>query len=286
MLYFGYGSNLDWEDWKGFCERNRRSPEGLTEIEPAWILSHNLKFHYYSSSRECGAADVVPLNHYHATPGALFEIDSYGLETMDRKEGTKWNCYERKEVLVVRQSGEICKALTYVVCEGKIKPHYTKPSEQYEALIRHGLLNRKLPDNGLSQSMNGTWDFPVINHLFVYGTLMTDEVRHREVSPYVESIENGSTKGILYRLDNYPGLKLGEGVVHGEVIKMNDVESCLTDMDLIEGFYGFLNKNSLYQRTIVQIQTKKGVVWAWTYVYSGHVEESAQIESGRWKPRM
>tara|TARA_B100001094_G_scaffold199982_1_gene194041 strand:+ start:5730 stop:6647 length:918 start_codon:yes stop_codon:yes gene_type:complete len=286
MLYFGYGSNLDWNDWKGFCERNGRSPDGFTEIEPAWILGHNLKFHYHSTGRNGGAADVFPLNHFHATPGALFELDEDTWQTMDMKEGVRGGYYKPKEVLVVRKSGEICTALTYVVCEGKIKPHYTKPSAEYEGLIRRGLLCRELPDNGLSQSINGGWDLPVINHLFVYGTLMTNEVRHGEVSPYIESIEDGSMKGVLYDLDDYPGLKLGEGVVHGELIKMRDVEFCLTDMDSIEGFYGFENNNSLYQRTIVPIQTSEGVKWAWTYVYSGHVEESAQIESGRWKQRM
>ena len=286
MLYFGYGSNLDWNDWKGFCERNRRSPDGFTEIEPAWILGHNLKFHYHSTGRNGGAADVFPLNHFHATPGALFELDEDTWQTMDMKEGVRGGYYKPKEVLVVRKSGERCTALTYVVCKGKIKPHYTKPSDEYERLIRQGLLSRGLPDTGLDHSMNGSWKLPVIKHLFVYGTLMGGEVRHEEISPYMESSTEGTGKGILYDLEYFPGMKTGEGLVHGELIEMNDVESCLNKMDSIEGFYGYESKNSLYERTIVPIQTSEGVKWAWTYVYSGHVEESAQIESGRWKQRM
>ena len=285
MMYFGYGSNLDWKDWKGFCERNGRSPNGFTEIEPAWILGHNMKFHYHSSGRNGGAADVVPLNHYHATPGALFELDEDTWQTMNMKEGTRGGYYKPKEVLVVRQSGEIYTALTYVVCEGKIKQHYTKPSNEYEQLIRQGLLNRKLPDTGLDHSMNGCWERPVIEHLFVYGTLMSGEVRHGELSPYVESRVNGSAKGVLYDLDDYPGMKIGEGLVHGELVKMNDVESCLNDMDSIEGFYGYGSEKSLYDRTIVPIQTNEGSRWAWTYLYSGHVEENNRIKSGRWKQR-
>ena len=285
MMYFGYGSNLDWKDWKGFCERNGRSPDGFTEIEPAWILGHNMKFHYHSSGRNGGAADVVPLNHYHATPGALFELDEDTWQTMNMKEGTRGGYYKPKEVLVVRQSGEICTALTYVVCEDKIKQHYTEPSAEYEELIRQGLLNRKLPDTGLDHSMDGHWERPVIEHLFVYGTLMSGEVRYGELSPYVESRVNGSAKGVLYDLDDYPGMKIGEGLVHGELIKMNDVESCLTDMDSIEGFYGYESKNSLYKRTIVLIQTNDAAKWAWIYHYSGHVEENNRIKSGRWKQR-
>ncbi len=285
MMYFGYGSNLDWNDWKGFCERKGRNPDGFREIEPAWVLGHNLKFHYHSSGRNGGAADVVPLNHYHATPGALFELDEDTWQTMNMKEGTKGGYYKPKEVLVVRQSGEICTALTYVVCEEKIKPHYTKPSAEYEQLIRQGLLSRSLPDSGLDHSMDGNWELPVIEHLFVYGTLMSGEVRHGELSPYIESIEDGNMQGILYDLDYYPGIKTGEGLVHGELIKMNDVESCLNNIDSIEGFYGYGHKNSLYERTIVPVQTNQGVEWAWTYVYSGHVEENIRIHSGRWKQR-
>ena len=285
MMYFGYGSNLDWKDWKGFCERNGRSPDGFTEIEPAWILGHNMKFHYHSSGRNGGAADVVPLNHYHATPGALFELDEDTWQTMNMKEGTRGGYYKPKEVLVVRQSGEICTALTYVVYEDKIKQHYTEPSAEYEELIRQGLLNRKLPDTGLDHSMDGCWERPVIEHLFVYGTLMSGEVRYGELSPYVESSGNGTTKGVLYDLDDYPGMKTGEGLVHGELVKMNDVESCLKDMDSIEGFYGYESKNSLYERTIVLIQTNDGAKWAWTYFYSGDVGENTRIKSGRWKQR-
>ena len=66
---------------------------------------------------------------------------------------------------------------------------------------------------------------------------------------------------------------------------MNDVESCLNDMDLIEGFNGYETNNSLYERTILPIQTNDGVYWAWIYVYSGHVEENDRIENGRWKQR-
>ena len=285
MMYFGYGSNLDWNDWKGYCERNRRSPDGFIEIEPAWVLGHNLKFHYHSSGRKGGAADIVPLNHYHATPGALFELDEDTWETMNMKEGTRGGYYEPKEVRIVRQSGQICTALTYVVCEDKIKPHYTEPSTEYEHLIRQGLLSRSLPDSGLNHSMDGNWELPVIEHLFVYGTLMSGEVRHEELSPYIESMEDGSMQGRLYDLEYYPGVKIGEGLVHGELIKMTDIESCLSSMDSIEGFYGYESKNSLYERTIVPIQTNGGVHWAWTYVYSGSIEMNTQIESGRWKKR-
>jgi gamma-glutamylcyclotransferase (GGCT)/AIG2-like uncharacterized protein YtfP len=56
-------------------------------------------------------------------------------------------------------------------------------------------------------------------------------------------------------------------------------------MDSIEGFYGYENENSLYERTIVPIQTNEGMQWAWTYLYAMDIDESSRIESGRWRLR-
>ena len=73
-LYFGYGSNLDWDDWVTFCRKHGANPNGLKEREPAWLVGHHLTFHYYSSGREGGAADVVPINDNHATPETSWEL--------------------------------------------------------------------------------------------------------------------------------------------------------------------------------------------------------------------
>ena len=39
-LYFGYGSNLDWDDWVQYCDKKGENPNGLNEREPAWLVGH------------------------------------------------------------------------------------------------------------------------------------------------------------------------------------------------------------------------------------------------------
>ena len=279
--YFGYGSNLDWDDWVAFCRKHNANPDGLMERAPAWLVEHHLKFHYYSSGRKGGAADVVPINTYHATPGVLFDVDEEAWTTLVRKEGAP-NYYEEKEVLVIGSDGTLQKATTFVVCEHRQKPDFVQPTDEYRQLIHDGLEHRGLPTFGLDQALQHSFDQPTINHLFVYGTLMSGQNRFNQLEPYVRSSTKGWTKGQLHHLGSFPGLKLDEGVVHGELIEMRDVEQCLERTDGIEGFRGFGHQDSFYDRTIVQVQTEQGVVWAWTYVYAHDVDEDSIIEDGRW----
>lgn len=279
--YFGYGSNLDWDDWVAFCRKHNANPDGLMERAPAWLVEHHLKFHYYSSGRKGGAADVVPINTYHATPGVLFDVDEEAWTTLVRKEGAP-NYYEEKEVLVIGSDGRLQKATTFVVCKHRQKADFVQPTDEYRQLIHDGLEHRGLPTFGLDQALQHSFDQPTINHLFVYGTLMSGQGRFNQLEPYVRSSTKGWTKGQLHHLGSFPGLKLDEGVVHGELIEMRDVEQCLERTDGIEGFRGFDHQDSFYDRTIVQVQTEQGVVWAWTYLYAHDVDEDSIIEDGRW----
>ena len=280
-LYFGYGSNLDWDDWNKFCERMGANPDGLKEREPAWLLGHHLKFHYYSNGRGGGAADVIPIDEHHATPGALFEVDEQVWETLLVKEGAP-RFYEQKEVSVVGQDGTLYSAITFVVCEPRQKSHFVCPTDEYQGLIRQGLTDRNLPTFGLDQAMLHTFNKPTIRYLFIYGTLMTGQHRHQYLEPLLLSKQDAQTKGILYNLGAYPGMQIGNDVVYGELVEMSDVVSCLERMDAIEGFLGFGEDDSLFNRTIVQVECDSGTTWAWTYVYSGPVETESIIESGRW----
>ena len=77
-------------------------------------------------------------------------------------------------------------------------------------------------------------------------------------------------------------MRMGDGIVHGELIHISDVEACLERMDGIEGFLGFGRDDSLFDRIIIQVQSDSGTVWAWTYVYSDRVGDESIINSGRW----
>ena len=281
-LYFGYGSNLDWNDWVQYCEKNNANPNGLKEREPAWLVGHHLKFHYHSRGRKGGAADVVSINDCHATPGALFDVDHDAWSTLVAKEGAP-NYYEEKDVLVIDSNGRLREGITFVVCDERIKPDFQRPTEVYHGLIHNGLRERGLPVKGLEMAMQHAFDTPTINHLFVYGTLMSGQKRFSQLEPYVLSQHDATVQGHLHHLGAYPGMKLGDGVVHGQLMELDRVEACLERMDSIEGFLGFGRNDSLFDRTIVHVETEQGHVWAWTYVYAGDVDDESIIVDGRWR---
>ena len=280
-LYFGYGSNLDWNDWVQHCEKKNARPDGLKEREPAWLVGHHLKFHYRSRGRGGGAADVIPINEYHATPGAMFDVEEDAWSTLVAKEGSPFY-YEEKKVLIIDSKGLFHEAITFVVCDDKKQPDFQRPTDVYHGLIHDGLRHRGLSTTGLDMAMQHTFDTPTINHLFVYGTLMSGQSRFNQLEPYVLSQKEASVRGHLHHLGRYPGMKVGDGVVHGQLMEVRDVEACLEQMDSIEGFLGFGRNDSLFDRTIVQIKTEQDTVWAWTYVYAGEVADDSIIDDGRW----
>jgi gamma-glutamylcyclotransferase (GGCT)/AIG2-like uncharacterized protein YtfP len=184
--------------------------------------------------------------------------------------------------LVVGKDGTIHHATTFTVCEHRQKPHFVCPTDEYQGLIRTGLEDRQLPTFGLDQAMADRFDSPTIHHLFIYGTLMTGQVRHQHLEPFIVSKSNAQAKGVLHHLGRYPGMRIGDGVVQGELIHISDVEVCIEKMDGIEGFLGFGRDDSLFERTIVQVQSDTGTFWAWTYMYADHVGDESIITSGRW----
>ena len=150
-LYFGYGSNLDSDDWVSWCEDRGIDPSGMVEVGAAFLLGHEMKFHYYSNGRKGGAADVVDIGTESEVPGVLFTLNDEAWKAMDRKEGHP-NYYERKLVTVRTTNGEI-NAITYTVVEGKIRPLYVPPTDEYVALIRSGLERRNLPTTALEKAL-------------------------------------------------------------------------------------------------------------------------------------
>ncbi|MGB1935418.1 MAG: gamma-glutamylcyclotransferase [Candidatus Poseidoniaceae archaeon] len=277
-LYFGYGSNLDKEDWTKWCEERGKDSSGLKELGPAWLDEYQLVFDYYSSSRECGAANLVKVaSGMAATPGALFEIDEYTLKLLDRKEGVKiQGCYQREIVTVFTADGQSHEAVTYIHISED--PIYHEPSEHYESLIRNGLARLNLPTTWLDFAI-GKEIQPRFDLVFVYGTLMRGKSRHSEMNDGCEFVCDGTTQGYLYHVSDYPGLVAGEGFVSGELFKAVDMFEVIQRLDWVEGANG---KNPLFNRVIRKITTEQGEFWAYSYNYNRGVEESQLIASGKW----
>ena len=282
-LYFAYGSNLDFEDWTRWCANKKADPSGMVELEPAFLPDYELKFHYYSGSREGGAADVVPSSVGNLVPGVLFELDSNALKLMDAKEGVKYNCYQRKWVEVIKFDGSIVKALTYVVCQEKIQNNYVEPTSEYVNLIRNGLIKRGLPIQFLDNSL-GT-GISTLNYIFVYGTLMKQESRNGILEQYsAEFLGQNSITGKLLHLSNFPGMIHDDNLeINGELYHCQEIGECLSKLDWIEGFYGYNSNDSLFTRIITKVNDENNPKWAWTYKYNG--ESGKIIKSGDWRAR-
>ena len=221
-LYFGYGSNLDWADWKSWCEKKNLRFEGLVELSPCWLPNYSLKFHYFSNERDGGAADVVETGRGHAVPGVLFRMDDVTLKVMDRKEGTKIEAYEHRKVRVILPNGTFVDALTYCVTNKSREDRFIQPTNAYSNLILKGLKKRKLPIGELKNAIENFSPSYPLEKIFVYGTLMHGELRHPTLMD--SSIGEGqpaSARGTILDLGDYPGMIAGdEGVIHGEVYQI------------------------------------------------------------------
>lgn len=150
---------------------------------------------------------------------------------------------------------------------------------------------------------------PLLDQVFVYGTLMSGESRHRQLCPFIEKISSPATiSGRLYDLGDYPALVRGQelkdenvvlstppsssiiqsDLVVGELIQIKNVELALVRLDAIEGYH-FANEQSLYvRRKVLVTGPLEGgdKIVAWTYFYNHTIERQIpRIVSGDWRKR-
>lgn len=105
LHYFAYGSNMS-------LKRLRARVPDAQPIGRAALPGHELRFHKRGrdGSAKCDAFYIGPGNRTLA--GVLFTLPSSGLTTLDRIEGLGAG-YERKQVDVELDRGDMCRALTY-----------------------------------------------------------------------------------------------------------------------------------------------------------------------------
>ena len=225
-FYFGYGSNLDLADFARFCNATGFKGAELNPVSPAWLPDYKLQFHYFSDSRNCGAADVVPVgtgsrsvigkktggdhgDRGFAVPGVLFEPNEECWKALDRKEGHP-NFYRRKDVVVTTPSMQVIKAVTYVCVPEVLENNFVRPSEEYVNLIKVGLEAYKLPTIMLTTAME-RWITPRdesnVKHVFIYGTLRKGQGRHESMlTSDLLGIQEAVIEGKLVNAGSFPGL--------------------------------------------------------------------------------
>lgn len=136
MLYFAYGSNLDWQQIK------RRCPSA-SFFCIAMLLNYRLEFTHYSDveHRKCWVADIVPADKENVW-GVVYRLDEADIGNLDKNEGYKpqraKNSYLRKEIMVYKDGNKEfpITAWTYEVMDKILKNN--KTSETYKQQIING----------------------------------------------------------------------------------------------------------------------------------------------------
>ena len=291
--HFGYGSNLDLNDWKKWCDvRGRKSDEMQVEPGIFFLPDYELDFHYKSGSRGGGALDVVE-RPGHVVAGKLFKVTGDGWKSLDAKEGAP-NYYERKQVEVLSENGEQHTAITYVVTQAKADKNHVPPAPGYIEIVEraydHYGITKSHPwaKEQLVASGKGKVTKSAVDHLFIYGTLRDGEERSGILSKFsIKVYKDCKIRGMLINIQGgrYPGLISGDGSVVGEIHHTPDIENTLKDendgLDMIEGFNGYGEKDPLFRR----ILTYSNDIPCWTYVYARSPDDGPIIESGDWSKR-
>ncbi|MDP6559492.1 MAG: gamma-glutamylcyclotransferase family protein [Candidatus Binatia bacterium] len=139
MLYFAYGSNMNWVQIRMRCPS--------AEFHSiAKLADHRLTFTVKSKRRGCGAADVVPERGAEVW-GVVYRLDDGDISKMDVFEdyvpGRTQNEYTRQEGLVHPQGVEEPIKVTLYLAEKERNPPL--PSAEYMRLIVEGAKHWDLP---------------------------------------------------------------------------------------------------------------------------------------------
>ena len=141
MLYFAYGSNLDWLQMKNRCPSARF-------VCVARLAGYRLAFTRFSDRRRCGVADVIETEGNEVW-GVIYQLDECDFGPLDNYEGHvpggRNNAYERIELQVLRHgdAAQPTAAWIYVVCDKSEREH--APSAEYKRLLTEGARHWRLP---------------------------------------------------------------------------------------------------------------------------------------------
>jgi len=102
LLYFAYGSNMNWPQMRERCPSSRF-------VGVAMLSNHRLAFTRTSVTRGCGVADIVQTLGGQVW-GVVYEIPDLELGQLDKSEGYRpgreKNSYSRRECMVLLDGDE------------------------------------------------------------------------------------------------------------------------------------------------------------------------------------
>jgi len=86
IRYFAYGSDLHHDSIADWCKHADRPLPRRDDLRPAVLTHHRICFPVHEPFWRGGIADIVPAPGK-SVSGALMEMSSYGLETLERMPG-------------------------------------------------------------------------------------------------------------------------------------------------------------------------------------------------------
>jgi gamma-glutamylcyclotransferase (GGCT)/AIG2-like uncharacterized protein YtfP len=123
--------------------------------------------------------------------------------------------------------------------------------------------------------------------IFFYGTLMSGfrRVGRQRLDPQLKPQGRGSIRGALFDLGIYPAaVPASDSRVRGEVYRMTEPESVLSELDDIEGYQPNEPDAGLYNRVETPVVLDDGgEATAWVYFYNAPLGRAERIESGDYR---
>jgi gamma-glutamylcyclotransferase len=149
MLYFAYGSNMDWDQMKSRCPSAKFC--GL-----AVLREHRLMFTSKSMRRNCGVADAVRQQGSHIW-GVVYQINEMDVAKLDSKEGyqpgREKNYYTREERHVfLNDKDDLPLLVTVYFAIRQNNPPL--PNQEYKDLILRGAKFWHLPEGYVRNTLD------------------------------------------------------------------------------------------------------------------------------------
>ncbi len=144
MLYFAYGSNMDWTQMRERCP-------SAPFVCVAKLKDHRLAFTRKSEKRRCGVSDVIP-DQGHDVWGTVYEIDQEDLGRLDKCEGfvlgrpREENAYFREESDICRDGNDDAPLVAWVYFAIR-QNNPRRPNAEYKRLIVDGARFWRLPED-------------------------------------------------------------------------------------------------------------------------------------------
>jgi len=146
VLYFAYGSNMDWAQMKARCP-------SVVFAGIARLADHRLAFTRKSVKRGCGVADVVRETGS-SVWGAVFQLSELDVGALDKSEGYRpgrdKNSYWRRERMVFL-NGDENRPVTAQTYFADPQPNPPLPNEAYKALFLAGARYWHLPADYIAE---------------------------------------------------------------------------------------------------------------------------------------